>query len=262
MLQTKQEWKKKVEDRRKRYAALDILRGFILVSMILYHGIWDIVYLFGAQWEWFGSGLAYTWQQSICWSFLLLSGFCWHFGKTKWKRGLQVFGAGIAVSLVTVFLMPEGQIIFGVLTLIGSSMLLLIPLDKVLRHVPPVLGFVLSFIAFVITRNVNGGYLGFESWNWMALPENLYANYGTTYLGFMHQGFYSADYFSLVPWLFLYVAGYFLYGIIRKQNWLSVLDVKDCLWTAWLEWMGRHSLIIYMLHQPVIYGVLYLVTFM
>ena len=57
----------------RRWAALDNLRGLTLLSMIAYHACWDMVYLFGADWGWYRSAAAYVWQQSICWTFILLS---------------------------------------------------------------------------------------------------------------------------------------------------------------------------------------------
>ena len=59
-----------------RYALLDELRGLDLVSMMLYHGCWDLVNLFGIQADWYYSLPGHLWQQSICWVFILLSGFC------------------------------------------------------------------------------------------------------------------------------------------------------------------------------------------
>lgn len=241
---------------KKRYTGLDCLRGCILISMILYHGTWDLVYLFGADWEWFHSTLAYVWQQSICWGFVLLSGFCWQLGKKHWKRGLTVFVAGAIVTLVTKMFMPEDIIIFGVLTMLGSCMILMIFLDKGLQRWNPIGGFLLFFGLFVVTRNVNQGYLGFESWNWLQLPSNLYINSFTTYLGFMKPGFFSTDYFSIIPWLFLFLTGYFLQNIFEKYNWLDAFCFVKC---RCLEWLGKRSLVIYMLHQPVIYTVLYMI---
>ena len=106
-----------------RYKIIDEIRGITLISMILYHGIWDLVYIFGWSIEWFRSQGAYLWQQSICWMFILLSGFCWSLGRKKWKRGLTVFGAGILISAITILIMPEERIIFGFITLLGSCML-------------------------------------------------------------------------------------------------------------------------------------------
>ena len=63
-----------------RYALLDELRGLDLVSMMLYHGCWDLVNLFGIQADWYYGLPGHLWQQSICWVFILLSGFCVQLG--------------------------------------------------------------------------------------------------------------------------------------------------------------------------------------
>lgn len=76
-----------------------------------------------------------------------------------------------------------------------------------------------------------------------------------TYIGVTARDFYSSDYFSILPWLFLFMTGYFLYRIVEKNNLLKYLE--GSISTA-LEWLGRHSLILYMEHQPIIYGVLVL----
>lgn len=55
---------------------------------------------------------------------------------------------------------------------------------------------------FFLTRNINDGYLGFEDWNFFKIPEQLYLNKFTTYVGFTEAGFFSSDYFSLMPWFF------------------------------------------------------------
>lgn len=243
---------------RKRYTGLDCLRGIVLISMILFHATWDLVYLFGVEWEWFLSGASRLWQQSICWSFILLSGFCWHFSRKPWKRGIMIFVAGIIITIVTKIFMPSGIIIFGVLTLLGSSMLIMVPLNQLMKHWNPVLSAMLFFGLFVFTRNVNYGYLGFGKWNFMALPQEWYRNLWTTYLGFMQPGFFSTDYFSLVPWLFLFVTGYFLKLLFEKHQWMDMLCKPQC---KWLEWLGQHSLLIYMIHQPIVYGVLWFLRF-
>ena len=66
-----------------RYAGLDTLRGVTLVSMMAYHACWDLVYIFGMDWDWYGSFGAYLWQQSICWTFILLSGYCVQLGRHR-----------------------------------------------------------------------------------------------------------------------------------------------------------------------------------
>jgi len=236
-----------------RYGLLDSFRGLVLISMIAYHACWDLVYIFNMKWSWYRGTGAYIWQQSICWSFIFLSGFCWSLGRRPLKRGLTVFLAGLLVSVITIIFMPENRVVFGVLTLIGTCMLLLIPLEWILKRVPSGPGFIASLLLFICTRNINKGFLGFEAWNMVRLPEGLYQGKLMTFLGFMEQGFYSTDYFSLFPWVFLFLAGYFFYRILsRKQGFMEKYLTKG--WKPF-SFLGRHSLIIYMLHQPVIYGV-------
>ena len=72
-----------------------------------------------------------------------------------------------------------------------------------------------------------------------------------TFLGFPDPGFFSGDYFPLFPWIFLYLTGYFLYGMFVKFP-----EVKKALAihlpVPFLETAGRHSLLLYLLHQPLL----------
>ncbi len=257
----------------QRCRALDWIRGITLVSMILYHGAWDLVYLFGANWDWYRSKGAYVWQQSICWTFILLSGFCWALGGPdrdggpsgpfwrsaagrKLRRGLTVFAGGALITAATVWLMPQNRVVFGVLTLLGSCMILLLPLRGAICRIPPAAGMAASAVLFVLTRDVNRGFWGFEGWNLTALPESWYKNLFTTWLGFPEPGFFSTDYFSLIPWLFLFLTGVFF------SLWMQKKGMPRCLFTVRipaLEWVGRHSLELYMVHQPVLYALLWAV---
>ncbi len=244
---------------KERFELLDNLRGVTLISMILYHAMWDLVYMFGVNIPWYRSEGAYIWQQSICWTFILLSGFCWSFGRRKLRRALEVLVVSVIISLVTVFFMPDNLILFGVLSAIGTGMLLMIPLDKVYRKVNPYVGLVICLALFVVTRNVNDGILGFEGWKFGRLPENWYANLFTAYLGFPSDNFWSCDYFSVFPWIFLYQTGYFLYMIFKRRQLLASLHMPKL---PILSWLGRNSLIVYALHQPVVYMVLTIVMFL
>lgn len=243
-------------EKRMRYHVLDNIRALNLISMILYHLSWDLVYLFGVDWKWYGTQGAYVWQQMICWTFILLSGFCWSMGHRRWKRGLEVFAAGLCVSIVTLLVMPEERVLFGILTLLGSCMLLMIPLEKGLRKVPAVSGFGISLIVFLLVRNVNTGWLGVEGLKFFRLPDGWYRNLITAYLGFPAPEFFSTDYFSLLPWGLLFISGYFLYRICMENGKMAFLTGRKI---SCLEFLGKHSLLIYMLHQPVIYLVLTLV---
>lgn len=240
----------------KRYSLPDTLRGAAIFNMILYHSVWDLVYLFDFDWPWYQSAAAYVWQQFICWTFIFISGFCQPMAHHRAKNGIRVFLAGMLISAVTLIAIPQEKILFGVLTLIGTSMLLLLPLDSFFKRRNPLGGFAVSLVLFAVTKNVNLGYLGFENWNLYPLPDSWYHNLGTAFLGFPPPDFSSEDYFSLIPWVFLFAAGYFFYYILARKGWMGLLEKGCC---KPLEWIGRHSLVIYMIHQPVLYLVFWII---
>lgn len=256
--------------KRKRYDILDLLRGLALINMIAFHTMYDIVFIFGHSCPWYIGKAGYVWQQYICWSFIFISGFCLQFSKKKLRRGLIVFGAGALVTLGTLLFMPEEIVIFGVLTLIGSSMLLMIPIHDLIEKVSKenrnlkqllfTMGLLVNMACFVITKNITFKELGFEGVTFLKLPEDLYhCGYAMTFLGFCDQSFKSSDYFSLMPWFFLFATGYFLNRMTEKKlDKLMIFNTDSKLVTP-LKFMGRYSLWIYLVHQPVIYGILWVV---
>ncbi len=238
---------------KKRYGFPDSVRGAALCSMILYHAVWDLSYIFDVGIGWYEETWGYVWQQSICWTFIFLSGFCSELGRRSVKRGLTVLAAGALIWVVTLMFMPQQTIKFGVLTLIGSSMIITAILGKLMGRIRASAGFLCALSLFFITRNVNGGYLGFERFDIAEIPEWLYRNDMTAYLGFPGPGFSSADYFSVIPWFFLFAAGAFLCLWMKEKDVLAgIPDIRIPV----LDIMGKHSLGIYMIHQPLIYFIL------
>lgn len=237
---------------KQRALLLDSLRGLALVNMIAFHTLWDLIYLAGIQPGWYSDSWGYYWQQSICWTFILLSGFCWPLSKRHLRHGLTVFGCGLLVMAVTLVAEPESAVWWGVLSLLGGAALLLIPLDKLFRRIPAAVGAVGSLLCFAVTRHAYWGSIGLGSVS-LPLPRWLFANVLTAYLGFPAPEFTSTDYFPLIPWMFLFFTGYFLHHLL----WERVKDARTLrLSCPPLTWLGQHSLLVYMLHQPVIYGVL------
>lgn len=235
--------------KRPHYGALDTLRGLCVVSMVLYHAMYDLVYLKGFPAPWYGDWPGYLWQQSICWTFILLSGLCWNLSRRHLRRGLILVGCGAAITLATWLAMPSQLILYGVLNLLGLSALLLIPLDRVFQKLPPWLGLAGAGLLFFLTRGVPRGYLGFEGLRLWDLPAALYQWDALAVLGFHSPSFSSTDYFPLVPWFFLYLAGYFLWRALAPHR--KVLELLQPGLRP-LSFVGRHSLLIYLLHQPLL----------
>lgn len=219
-----------------RYALLDELRGLDLVSMMLYHACWDMMFLFGIWMDWYIGWPGRLWQQTICWVFILLSGFCLPLGHRPLRRGLIISGAGVLVTAVT---------------LLGAAMLITGLLQPLLQKIPAWAGLVVSLLLFAATYHTQDGFWQLGPWQ-MLLPGVWYANLFTAFFGFFPRGFFSTDYFPLLPWLFLFWAGYYLHKAVGRRR-MEPLRRSVC---PALGWMGRHSLLLYLLHQPVIYGVL------
>ena len=220
---------------KKRLPLLDSVRGTVLVSMIIYHATWNFVYIYGMDWPWYQSRAAYVWQQSICWTFILLSGFCFSLGKRHLKSGLMVFGGGALVTLVTLIAMPQNRVVFGVLTCIGSCILLVTVMEKIIRKIPSIVGMPMCFVLFLFTKNINSGYMGLGEGFRIMVPNVWYRNYLTTYLGFPFPQFYSTDYFSVFPWIFLFLTGFYLWGIFERNKWWynPILQVRVPILNFW-----------------------------
>lgn len=242
----------------KRYAALDLIRSVAIINMIIYHAIWDLVYIFGVECRWYSSSVGYIWQQGICWSFILLSGFCASMGRKKFKRGVVVFLCGVIVSLTTLITIPENRILFGILTLIGSCMLITSALHDTLKKINPTAGLIVCFAVFILTKNIGDGFISIGSFKICELPESLYINLFSAYFGFPPSNFYSTDYFPVIPWTFLFFTGYFLNKLFIERGLMKYLDIKP---VRILQIISRYSLLIYMLHQPIIYFMLVMIVY-
>ncbi len=246
--------------KQERTSWVDAARGVAVISMILYHALWDLIYLYGEESgfvkykTWYEAAPGYLWQQSICWSFILLSGYSQRYSKHPFRRGGLVLFCGWLISFVTGFAMPDAQIRFGILTFMGFAMLLFgiwrIP-EKYIAEKKgfPFAAVIVSALLFLGTRNVNRHSLGFESLSFGHIPVQFYANSLTAFWGFPPKGFVSTDYFSVIPWIFLFAVGYWMHYLGAGVRLPQSLIIP----TRALQFLGRHTLPIYLLHQVVLY---------
>lgn len=225
---------------RRRFDVLDVWRTLAIVLMVAYHFLYDL-YIFGviSANQLFSAPLNVL-ERFICCSFILLAGASARFSRNNLRHGLIVLGAGLVVEIGAAV---AGQTIrFGVLMLLGSSMVLWHFLGKGLQKLPGWSVAAGSGVLFFAARWWTGRTAVSVPW--------LYP------LGFTAPGFYSADYFPLLPWFFLFLIGTALGGwcLAHRENRLLAVRLPGVL-----TWPGRHSLIIYVLHQPVLYGISYLI---
>lgn len=236
----------------QRHPTADSLRGLALVSMVLYHSLWSAVYQRGLTLPWFTAMPGLIWQQSIAWSFILLAGYSFPLGRHPLNKGAILLLIALGITCVTLLVTPDFPIYFGVLHFLGLASLFTAWLRPLLQKISPVVGLLFCGLLFAGTYHVPEGYLGFQFLS-LPLPQGLYHSGFTALWGLPPHGFRSADYFPLLPWFFLYLVGYF-----SAHRWsLAQLPVIPGLEAARpLLWAGSHSLVIYLVHQPLIQVIL------
>lgn len=236
----------------KRYYIIDYIRVFVIINMILYHALWDMVHIFHSDYMWFKGSFCHIWQRIICITFIFISGFCWSISRNHLKRGIYILICSFIITAVTAVFMPESKVMFGILVLIGSSVIIMIPLEGLLKYINKFAGLILSVLLYIFFYNINKGYILFD----IKVPDYLYNGSFMTYMGFMDKNFYSSDYFSIIPWIFIFFSGYFAFGIFSEKNMLYLLEGKP---NKIVMGISRKSLLIYLIHQPIVYGILTLI---
>jgi uncharacterized membrane protein len=232
---------------KRRAGFVDELRGLDIIVMTLYHACYDLVFIFRVEVPYFRSFAMPYVQPCIAWVFIVLSGISCRYSRSNLKRGLRTLLFGLCLTAVTVFLMPSESIYYGILHFMGTAMLLFAALRPLIAKIPAHAGMICSLLLFVLTLDVPTGTLGAGAFS-IALPETLYANPLFMPLGFGGMG---ADYFPLVPNFFLYLAGAFAGTYVaqgRLPEWFYATRA------SFLAAIGRRTIIIYLLHQPVLIG--------
>ena len=230
-------------EHKRRILLLDSYRGFIIINMVLFHFLYDANMVFGANPGWYRLHTTHLWQRFICFSFIILSGMVWRYGKQKsLRRGIVLNLCGIAISLFVYIFLPSEAIWFGILNLLGCCTLMTYLFDKLLHRIPAIAGMLFSLFLFFLLEDI-------------IIPSSSFEHLLLVPLGFPPSSFFSSDYFPLLPWYFLYLFGYYLSAFLEG---LSIFTRFGNIHFAPLSKLGRHSLLIYMAHQPVCYGLCYL----
>lgn len=219
---------------------LDCLRGLALIGMIGIHLIYDLVDLFGIL-PWHLPGWYLLFKNNYGAIFLLISGVSVTLGTRCVRRGMVVFCCGFLCTAVTLGMYLLGMtdssilIYFGVLHCLGTCMMLWPLFRRLPNWALVVLG--LAFAAAGLWLRTRP----FEV-PWMLIP-----------VGFAPWWFASSDYFPLLPNL-----GYFLLGAVvgrtlyrQRVTRFPGVNAQMHPWKL-LGWMGRKSLWIYLLHQPIL----------
>ena len=246
----------------KRIHLMDELRGFAVFCMVFYHGFYTLAFLMGQSWgEWLYRFFmpAEPWFAGL---FIFIAGISSNLTHSNLVRGVKLLGVALLVTLATASAVPDELIVFGILHFLSVCMIAFGLLQLLRRRLgrteePPfrLWPVVVCAVLFIVTRYLASGYLQIPFVLRVFLPSGWYQAWLAP-LGLPGPGFSSADYFPLLPWCFVFAAGTVV-GRLAKAG-------KFPAWTypsrvPFFSFLGRHALLIYVLHQPVIYGAALLV---
>lgn len=237
-----------------RLFLLDELRGLLILNVVVYHTCYDLCYLFGVDMPWFQTEAAYWWQQWMSGSLIFLAGISCLLTRSNLRRGLKTLGWAMALTVGTLLVMPGQIILFGVLHFFGCAMVLFALLRPLWEKIPTRVGLWVCLALFVFTKNIYYGNVGIPYLWEIPLPAVLYSTRVLFPVGLPSPGFYSSDYFPLIPWMFLFLAGSFL-GRKIPEGRVPAFAGGSRL--PLLGAIGRRTLVIYLVHQPVVYALLF-----
>ena len=224
-----------------RIRFLDALRGGAVAAMVCYH-LWVDFYtqgLIGRAW------LYNPWldalQKVIACTFIVLCGVSCRFSRNNLRRGLEILAAAGVVTLVSWLFSPELIIVYGVLHFLATAVLLYALAGKLAEKLPVFVLPVLCLAGAVLTWRI---------------PQQVWDVNGLWIFGFRNETFRSADYFPLLPNLFIFLFGTWLGGFLAARRGPERLYRLSC---PPLELLGRLAIWIYLIHQPLCMGVTLLI---
>lgn len=234
----------------KRFWEIDFLRGIAVVMMVLFHAMFDLKTFAGVGpdidyffWLFFGRATAVI--------FLFLVGVSLTINYSRARkplfskylvRGLKIFAWGLIITISTWMFFKQNYIIFGVLHFIGVSVIIGFPFIR-LRYLNLLFGSALVILGlYMMQLKFSFSYL--------------------MWLGFVPVSLNTFDYFPLLPWFGVVLLGIFAGNILffNGKRKYRIKDVSNFA-TRPVCWLGRHSLLIYIVHQPLLMLLLYLVFF-
>lgn len=239
-----------------RFWELDVLRGLTVIIMIFYHSVWDVAFfnlypvnVLSSGWQTFARGIATSFTFILGISLTLsYQRAVRHTGQTSLfpkylQRGLMIFGLGMVITVATYFFIgANGFVIFGILHLLGLSVILSYPFLKLNRWLNLTAGLsVIAIGLYLDTLTSTSPW-----WIW---------------LGIKQFGRSMVDYYPLFPWWGLALLGIFagktLYPAGQPRHHLP--DLTSYQPIRALRVLGQHSLLIYMIHQPILISLFMLI---
>ena len=252
------ETKTRVKNKR-RIELLDEIRGIAVFCMVFYHAYYVMGDMFGMS----GARRLYDFfmpaEPLFAALFIAVCGISCSLSENNLKRSVKILIAAAAFTFVTCFVMHRlgiygAEVWFGILHFLGFSVLIYALGKKLFDRINPYFGLTGCAVLYPFFSGISKGALGYGEMLNITLPQALYRTDWLVPLGIYSETFSAADYFPLLPFIFIFFAGVFIGRIIMIKGFPEYSYRKRLpLFGA----IGRHAFIIYVLHFPVIYGILY-----
>ncbi|WP_157015335.1 heparan-alpha-glucosaminide N-acetyltransferase [Mesorhizobium xinjiangense] len=226
---------------RRRIGAIDAARGMALLTMAIYHLAWDLEFFGYAPHGMTAEGGWRLFARAIASSFLFLVGFSLFLAHGKgirwqsfWRRLAMVAGAAALITVATRLATPGSFIFFGILHQIALASLLGLAFLKV-----PARWIVLIAVAVIVAPHV--------------LRNPLFDHPAFWWLGLSADPPRSNDYVPVFPWFGAVLLGMAAARLAVARDWLERVAAWSLpSWSGILQFAGRHSLAVYLIHQPVL----------
>lgn len=228
----------------KRFLEIDALRGIALCMMIVYHVIFNL-HFFGVYDESTPSGWWLIFGRISSVLFVLLAGVSLQLSMERAKlqskirfgkylsRGAMIFALGMIITLITWIYPHDGVIVFGVLHLIGISI---------------ILGW--FFRKYFLLNGILGAFILTFGFFARQMPTDDPALF---LFGFPLKGFYTLDYFPLAPWFGIFLIGMFFAKGLYEGHKRRFEQIKmDGQIARFFGVIGQNTLLIYFVHEPII----------
>jgi uncharacterized membrane protein len=232
---------------KRRIDAIDIARGVALVAMAIYHFAWDLEFFGYVPASMTAVGGWKLFARCIASSFLFLVGVSLYLGHARgirwrgfWRRLAMVAGAALAISIVTYIAVPSGFIFFGILHQIALASVL----GLAFLRLPAVVTLIAAGAVIAAPHYLHSAFFNDPWWWWTGLSESRPR---------------SNDYVPVSPWFGAVLAGIAAAKIGEHTGLFAKLaTLRAPKWTWPLVFGGRHSLAVYLIHQPVLIACVWL----
>lgn len=231
-----------------RARIFDLLRGISVISMVGFHLCYDLRFIAGRSLPWFEPPFQDIWRASISWSFIFIAGCMCLYSRDNLRRSCKYLACALAIFLVTWLAAVDVPINFGVIFCMGACTLTYWLLERIAARPHGVAAGIILFAGFLALLGLQTGQVWMFGAN-LAVPKVLYSTEWFSWLGFPGPRFSSGDYYPVLPYLLLFLSGASFMASWKKEG----LPERLCkpLFPP-IEWVGRHALEIYLLHQPIL----------